>query len=947
MGICVSCALILVSVLGYSHIRQATWQNNQKSIQLNTVHTGFIGEAKGIFPGRVVWCHNPDATSWDGVSGRWWYYENTDQAIVDQMLSQSIQELAGAATNSEAWDNIFKHFNKTKFNIDSGYKKGEKIAIKLNLNGSSSAKPGNGSFTSPHLVYALLRQLVNDAGVSPEHITVYDVTRMIPDCIYDLCSKGELAGIHFVDYYGRNGREAYKRNNNARINWSYDVEGNPAYLPTCVTDAKYLINLASLKGHTLAGVTLTAKNHFGSFCSDLNGAPTNLAPQGANLHGFIAAHDFSTGDPDWTWSGRPEGTYNPLVDLMGHPDLGGKTILYMLDALYVARDQSSEIDINSKWISSPFNGHWTSSIFVSQDGVAIDSVGLDFIYSEPTLAAAIPEGSTAENYLHEAAQAGDPPSGTIYDPDNDGIRLQSLGVHEHWNNATDKMYSGNLGNGAGIELIKLSGSDLQLSQVILMTDGNILPAEPSAVFTDSDIKLSVTGKSASGKNINIPEANIIFKSDKEGILKISSDGTVTVLNKPALNDTVYIWAEVRSGTKTIVSNTVSVNIKHFADSVLLARGSNWKYIDDGLDQGTAWRNADFDDSTWKTGPAPLGYPSDKVWPTLGNVATEIGYGPDPNEKYATYYFRTTFSLNDLSGLGDQGQILLGIDGGVVLYLNGHEIGRFNLPEGEIPFDKYISDYGLPNPGNAQYEKFTLNMTDLSHLVEGENVLAAEVHQYNKSDNDIYWDMEFIVRKEKDLLDIEVTLPDKIVYKQGETNVLDTTGMKVYKIKPDGSKEEISLENITISGFSTQTTGTKEIKISYTSDNVTYMKTFEVNVIESDDTFTVSSGVFKDLLGQTVTELTPGSVLYSSVNITNNTSESKQATIIIGLYDGNGSLKSYSSAQKNIMSGVTEELTAGLSIPEDINGYYIKMFVWDSMDTKTGMHPLSNAVVFPS
>ncbi|MBN2275187.1 MAG: T9SS type A sorting domain-containing protein [Bacteroidales bacterium] len=62
---------------------------------------------------------------------------------------------------------------------------------------------------------------------------------------------------------------------------------------------------------------------------------------------------------------------------------------------------------------------------------------------------------TPDNYLHEAAQAGNPPSGTVYDPENDGIPLGSLGVHEHWNNATDKQYSRNLGTGEGIELIKI------------------------------------------------------------------------------------------------------------------------------------------------------------------------------------------------------------------------------------------------------------------------------------------------------------------------------------------------------------------------------------------------------------------------------------------------------------------------------------------------------------
>jgi len=90
---------------------------------------------------------------------------------------------------------------------------------------------------------------------------------------------------------------------------------------------------------------------------------------------------------------------------------------------------------------------------MSQDFVAIESVILDFLRSE----GGVPAG-TADNYLHEAAQANNPPSETVYDPENDGIPLESLGVHEHWNNPADKQYSRNLGTGEGIELIQVMGT---------------------------------------------------------------------------------------------------------------------------------------------------------------------------------------------------------------------------------------------------------------------------------------------------------------------------------------------------------------------------------------------------------------------------------------------------------------------------------------------------------
>jgi hypothetical protein len=118
-----------------------------------------------------------------------------------------------------------------------------------------------------------------------------------------------------------------------------------------------------------------------------------------------------------------------------------------------------------KWKMAPFNTDWPSSLFVSQDPVAIDSVCYDFLLNEwPNI---VNNGSEsagnalqggAEDYLHEAAEANNPASGTFYDPGQTGVRLPSLGVHDHWNNPTNKQYSRNLGTGPGIELVALTAT---------------------------------------------------------------------------------------------------------------------------------------------------------------------------------------------------------------------------------------------------------------------------------------------------------------------------------------------------------------------------------------------------------------------------------------------------------------------------------------------------------
>jgi len=124
-----------------------------------------------------------------------------------------------------------------------------------------------------------------------------------------------------------------------------------------------------------------------------------------------------------------------------------KTVLFMIDSLYGSPSPDAD---PSKWNSAPFNGWWPASLFLSQDGVALDSVGFDFMNNEWGMRA------NSDNYLHEAALANSPPSGIVYAPNGDGARLASLGVHEHWNNSTNKQYSRNLSpTGEGIELLSV------------------------------------------------------------------------------------------------------------------------------------------------------------------------------------------------------------------------------------------------------------------------------------------------------------------------------------------------------------------------------------------------------------------------------------------------------------------------------------------------------------
>ena len=392
-----------------------------------------MGTAKGINPGRVVWIRDPDATGWDGSTGSWWDDNNSDQKTVDAMISRAIQGLTGRPSDSQAWDALFKYFNKSRGMGEMGYRKPEKIAIKLNMNQDRRADwtPDIGN-PSPHVIYSLVRQLINNAGVPGSAITLFDASRSIGDPIYN-----KIRGNPDADFQSVRFVVSPDRAGSGRIAAVHDT-GNPlhtragtAYLPKCVTEAKYLINLALMRAHTLFGVTLCGKNHFGTtyFPNDRGWSPSPL-------HKYGNRKD-------------PMGSYNCLVNLNGHEHLDGKTLLYMVDALYTARNQTGNVIRFSS-----FENDWFSSIFVSQDMVAIDSVGLDFLRNEQALNPKVVDVTgNPDNYLHEAALADKPPSGTKYDPEKDGTVLKGLGVHEHWNNPKDKKYSRNLGTGNGIELL--------------------------------------------------------------------------------------------------------------------------------------------------------------------------------------------------------------------------------------------------------------------------------------------------------------------------------------------------------------------------------------------------------------------------------------------------------------------------------------------------------------
>jgi hypothetical protein len=385
-----------------------------------------LGTGRGIHPGRVAWAHNPNITSWNGKDGFYWEDRFNNQSASDKTVTASILTLTGETNENKAWNSLFTYFNKTKRNLKQGYSKNEKIAIKINQNNTLSQHDTAELNASPHMVLSLLKSLIEEGGVPEQNITVFDASRFITDNIFDKC-HAVYPKVVFVDNCGGRGRVKAEYLDNA-IPYSADNGKLATGLAKCAVDANYIINVALMKGHVGTGITLCAKNFYGV---------TSI-----NYQWRKNAHDNFEADKK---EGKPK--YITFTDFLAHKDLGEKTLLFLIDSYYAHKECNFAPEF--KWKMAPFNNNWPCSLFASQDGVAIDAVGLDFMFAEwPDMV----DMKYCDHYLAEAALADNAPSGTKYDPERDGKACSSLGVFEHWNNGIEKRYTGNIKPGKGIEL---------------------------------------------------------------------------------------------------------------------------------------------------------------------------------------------------------------------------------------------------------------------------------------------------------------------------------------------------------------------------------------------------------------------------------------------------------------------------------------------------------------
>lgn len=181
-----------------------------------------------------------------------------------------------------------------------------------------------------------------------------------------------------------------------------------------------------------------------------------------------------------------------------------------------------------------------------------------------------------------------------------------------------------------------------------------------------------------------------------------------------------------AGAPTLTVVFERTNTALAAEPFPIAKKSEWKYLDNGTNQGVAYTALAFDDAAWQIGYAKLGY-SDAP-------ATTLSFGSDANNKYVTTYFRKKFSVADVNTIPYLKLSILADDAAAV-YINGNLLLRHNLPQ---VFDYLtFSNKTVDGTDESTYYDYLLPATD---LVNGENVIAVEIHQVTKSSSDIGFDM---------------------------------------------------------------------------------------------------------------------------------------------------------------------------------------------------------------
>ena len=242
----------------------------------------------------------------------------------------------------------------------------------------------------------------------------------------------------------------------------------------------------------------------------------------------------------------------------------------------------------------------------------------------------------------------------------------------------------------------------------------------------SPIQISASASDSDGQ---IQQVKFLINGDEVGQVSSPPYSIIWTNIFPGLYEIRAVAVDNQNTTATSEPVIILVGLNNRTFIPFVLKGSYWKYMDDGSNQGSVWRGYYFDDSSWKTGKAPLGY-------GMGDENTVLNYGADYNNKYITYYFRNQFTNTEtLSAI----YLNLRRDDGAIVYLNGYEVLRDNMPNSQVSYTTLATSAVT---GDDQFKYYSYILSNVL-MVVGRNVLAAEVHQASPDSPDLIFDMELL------------------------------------------------------------------------------------------------------------------------------------------------------------------------------------------------------------
>ena len=218
---------------------------------------------------------------------------------------------------------------------------------------------------------------------------------------------------------------------------------------------------------------------------------------------------------------------------------------------------------------------------------------------------------------------------------------------------------------------------------------------------------------------NIPEARLLIDGQEIPTRKFDGSlyGPVSVTTKAPAGYTFKGWQ--------LLSNAIG-------EQDVVPLKSSWQYYDQGPLDNTKWKMLDYSPSSWSTGKAPFGYGTVGTTADAADFNTELNYGGDASNKRPTYYFRKKFTLTQEPSTEDRFYLHYYVDDGVILYINGTEVGNYHCVSGS----KY-ADFSTAYEGNtAAYGTIEI---PVDVLCQGTNVITAEVHNTSFTSSDIFFE----------------------------------------------------------------------------------------------------------------------------------------------------------------------------------------------------------------